>query len=186
MCWRSFSWHEHPHLLVRYKEIPFPWIDSMSASQLANSHSSLELRINNIGDELEVQVAGAEWVAAFMVPHEAPRTRSRRGSPLASRAELSYGPTKLKAHDICPQGQTVRRSRRWVLIRGPWFRDRESSSECRVKIFFENTDVLRGNSDSCRVTERSCARFVSRGSVTAGGIFNSLEKLGIFHRIHPP
>lgn len=172
----SFLMASNPHLLARYEEIPFPWIDSVSASQPANSHSSQGLRINNIGDELEVQVARDEWVVAFMVPHEAPRTRSRRGSPLAGRAELSYGPTKLKAHDICPQGQTVRRSRRWVLIRDPRFRDRESSSKCRVKIFFESKERARGNSDSCRVKDRVLVSFLAG----VRGIFNSLKNLGIF------
>lgn len=67
-----------------------------------------EIRINNMAGG----AGSSSWVAAFMVPHEPPRTRSRRDPSLAARAELSYGPTKLKARAICPQGQTVRRSRR--------------------------------------------------------------------------
>lgn len=67
-----------------------------------------EIRINNMAGG----AGSSSWVAAFMVPHEPLRTRSRHDLSLAARAELSYGPTKLKARAICPQGQTVRRSRR--------------------------------------------------------------------------
>lgn len=96
-----------------------------------------------------MQVAQAGWL--LWPPHEASRTRSDRGSPLAVRAELTYGPTKLKAHGICHSAQTVRRSRRWAFQR-PHVKSRIFNRNVTA-MTFRTLGATHGKSGVCREIE---------------------------------